>query len=216
MLHREINEKFTSIVSGYISRGCRFNTGTMGSGFSRTVSASESCFEITKADLTDGRETVRVRLEGFSSTSSAGGVFRAYRGVRITVSRISGFVPDQPCRAYPAGHKEEALLQETYYVAGERGDASWYVAEGEMAAIERKRDERAKAKEKLRACRERKVGLDLKKAAPLVLGYIRRQPRCKTAKLSDIASVTKLPTPYLCYSVGARGRYYYLSAVSAL
>lgn len=74
MKYVDINKRFTEIVSEYIAEGYTLNTASM--------NGSEG--EISKVDLTDGKEILRVLVRRFDDCES---LFNL-TGVEITVGRV--------------------------------------------------------------------------------------------------------------------------------
>lgn len=74
--YENINRRFTEIVSEYLMKGYVFNTATM-NGCSQ--------LEVTKVDLTDGKEVVRIKVEE--------GYFRNIRYIKIVVGRCKKVKP---------------------------------------------------------------------------------------------------------------------------
>ena len=74
MKYVDINKRFTEIVSEYIATGYTLNTASM--------NGSEG--EISKVDLTDGKEILRVLVRRFDDCES----LCSLTGVEITVGRV--------------------------------------------------------------------------------------------------------------------------------
>lgn len=71
MKYIDINQKFTAKVAEYIAKGYTINTATM----------SGSQGEVAHVDLTDGKQVVRVLLDGFTEHDS----FNSLSGLEIVV-----------------------------------------------------------------------------------------------------------------------------------
>lgn len=200
MLYKEINQKFTDVVNSYLVKGYRFNTGTMEDGHSRSSSVNESCSDITHADLTDGSEIVRVKLENFSSREES----YYFHGIRLSVGILSihGSADVKHDSWVSISAKLDVIQQERFYNIG----SQWYVTKEEATARLEKSCERQEAARGVSQLLKQKIELNLAKAAPIVLPYIRRQPRCKTVKLADIISVTKHDRNTASYYVKVKGK----------
>lgn len=71
MTYADINKRFSEIVTEYLNRGYTFNTATMGG----------SQGEISKVDLTDGTDIIRISVESFSNWTEN------TEGIEITIGR---------------------------------------------------------------------------------------------------------------------------------
>lgn len=175
-----INRKFTETVAEWMAKGYTINTASMGG----------SQGEIAKIDLTDGTEIVRVLLDGFTTHPTRGGN-RHYslEGVKLVVGRVTDkVVPNsEDTWSHIWNNRLEILSCEDFYQIGEphRNGAVWYGSESEAMAQQDKNRSRFHAR--WVSCNQ-----DLGDAAKeLVLPYVRRQPKCKTIKASEIESVTR-------------------------
>ena len=209
MLYKEINQKFTDVVNSYLAEGYHFNTGTMEDGYSYGSNLTESHSDITHVDLTDGSEIVRVKLENFSCREES----HYFQGIQLSVGILSiqGSTDVKHDSWVSISAELEIIQQERFYDIGR--SSSWYVTKEEVVARLEKSCERYEVARSISQLLEQKIELNLAKAAPIVLPYVRRQPRCKTVKLADIVSVTKQDqnTAFYYIEVKGKGRLYSIS-----
>ena len=176
MKYAELNKRFTEVVAGYMAKGYVINTATM----------DGSQGEIAKVDLTDGREILRVRLKslGYESAKLKDGHYFYGEGVVLTVGRAdSKVVPNSHNTWQTLWDNEcEVIFEEKWYRAGR--DNSWLVTREEAIENCRKSCERY---ERNNTYEDRFGYKELgEKASRIVLDFVKRQPRCKTAKLADV------------------------------
>jgi len=179
-----INRKFTETVTAWISRGYNINSATMGGHQG----------EIAKIDLTDGKEIVRILLteECKNERTEKDGVRRIYHYdlIALIVGRATDQVTPNGSDTFNStiwNERLEVLRREEFYCIGERHgrNEAWYGTKEEATAQQEKRWDRYSANWK-------PSGMEVsEKAKAIVLPFVRRQPKCKTAKVSDIESVTK-------------------------
>ena len=137
MKYVDINKRFTEIVSEYIAAGYTLNTASM--------NGSEG--EISKVDLTDGKEILRVLVRRFDDCES---LFNL-TGVEITVGRVpeeDRVTPhDDSSWFTPWNNHLEQLRQERFFQVGEsqRG-GKFYGARQEAEAAWAVRLQRYRAK----------------------------------------------------------------------
>lgn len=137
MKYVDINKHFTEIVSEYIAAGYTLNTASM--------NGSEG--EISKVDLTDGKEILRVLVRRFDDCES---LFNL-TGVEITVGRVpeeDRVTPhDDSSWFTPWNNHLEQLRQERFFQVGEsqRG-GKFYGARQEAEAAQSVRLQRYRAK----------------------------------------------------------------------
>lgn len=166
MKYAEINRKFTEKVTEYIGNGYTFNTATM----------SGSQGEISKVDLTDGSEIVRIALKRYNPYGFYGD------GVELTVGvarNKDGIKPNDPDTWRTLWNNDlEVICKEAFCKPFRGGD--WYVDEETARANYDKAMERYTS----RYSNDRKEFSG--KAGEIALKYVRRQRRCKTAKLADV------------------------------
>ncbi len=117
---KEINQRFTEIVADFISKGYIINTTTM----------NGSQGEISKIDLTDGVEIIRVVVDTFSDWRND------IEGVSITVGRAWGAgKPHTSDGVTIWSNKLEILHVEQFYKIGEsRKSGNYYGTEKEAKA----------------------------------------------------------------------------------
>lgn len=192
MKYAEINKKFTEKVAEYLSMGYIINT--------RTMSGTQG--ELAKVDLTDGTEIVRIVLERNHRDSKD--------VVILTVGKAKDNVlPNNPDNMGTIWNgRLETIEQYTWYRHDYRKD--WFVTEGEEEAI------CAIHAERVRNVQTYKIKVFGEAAKKVVLSFIRRQPRHKTIKLSDIESVHKVThlldsSPINRYEVRVKGKLFVLA-----
>ena len=137
MKYVDINKRFTEIVSEYIAEGYTLNTASM--------NGSEG--EISKVDLTDGKEILRVLVRRFDDCES----LFSMTGVEIAVGRVpeeDRVTPhDDSSWFTPWNNHLEQLRQERFFQVGEsqRG-GKFYGARQEAEAAWAVRLQRYRAK----------------------------------------------------------------------
>ena len=175
MKYAELNRRFTEMVAGYMAKGYIINTATM----------DGSQGEIAKVDLTDGKEILRVRLKSFYEHERIeDGHYFYGEGIVLTVGRADPKVKPHSHDTWQTlwDGNCEVIFEEKWYRAGR--DNSWLVTREEAIENFRKSCERCERN----STHEDRYGykeLD-ERASRIVLDFVRRQPRCKTAKLADI------------------------------
>ena len=172
MFKHEIDRLFTEKVTEYLSKGYWLNLNTMGG----------SQGEIAKVDLNNGQEIIRVLLDRKTT-------FMNETQVRLKVGRNTDTL---------YGSTHDTIWNENLEILEERTFCevaqNFYVTPDEYQAIREKRSARRESRQP--------ASIDLgEKAKEIVLPFVRRQSKCKRAKLSDIESVRK--------SVNRRGKALY-------
>ncbi len=181
MFYKDINAKFTAKVAELIARGYTINTATM----------SGSQGEISKVDLTDGKEVIRVLLDRFSG-------YAIGEGLEIKVGRVpasEGVIPNAVSGLGARiiwNDKLEIISSETYYQVGRsRNGNVYYGTEEESNEARKKQLERYKSRD-IDETRE------LPEASKrIALAYLRRQPKCKSKRVSDIDRVYHYGNGYI-------------------
>jgi len=205
MKFETINRKFTEVVSEWIGKGYTINTATM----------SGHQGEIAKIDLTDGKDLIRILLGPESAHEHTGEGketrFYDFDLVALTVGKATGrFFPnsDNTYGDTIWNDSLEELYREEFYQIGYRNGrySKWYGTKEEAVAQQDKRWDRYRN-------RWEPEGRPLNEAAKeIVLPFIRRQPRCKSVRLSEIERVTKhhiesrTGKRYVKYTIKARGQ----------
>ena len=181
MLKHEIDRLFTAKVAEYLSNGYWLNPDTMGG----------SQGEIAKVDLSNGKEVIRILLNRQDA-------FMEGTQVSLKVGRntdkLSGSMFDT------IWHEHLEILEERTFCEVSR---NFYVDPEEYPAI---RDKRF-----ARYMNRQAVPADLgEKAKEIVLPFVRRQSKCRRAKLSDIENVRKSVNRggKTVYTVQVKGRTY--------
>lgn len=171
MKFAEINKKFTEKVAEYIGKGYTINAATM----------NGSQGEIAKIDLTDGVDIVRIMLyKGRHSRCF-------YDVIELTVRiawRSPSIVPNSSDTWGTLWHdKCDVIYSEEFCKVSNRGNDDWYVS----------REDAEKAYEKMIGRYESRytVRKDItERSGRIALRFVRRQNRCKSARLEDV-KVTK-------------------------
>lgn len=181
MRYKNINAEYTEEVSKFIQNGWTINTTTM----------SGSQGEVAKVDFTDGKRIARVALEKKCDSEMC-----------VDYYAITASVTNDDCNVVPNKMRSNTLWNrdlvevsvQRFYRASIMSDVDWFVSREE--ALENNGKWRDRQLQKLHAMRDKDIPL---KAAGIVLGYVRRQKGCKTAKKSDI-KVRKSSGHYvICY-----------------
>lgn len=136
MKYIDINQKFTAKVAEYIAKGYTINTATM----------SGSQGEVAHVDLTDGKQVVRVLLDGFTEYDS----FNSLSGLEIVVGTPADKVVPYDTARYNTiwNNRLEIIESERFYVIGssERRGNTFYGTKAEAEQAEALSVERHKAK----------------------------------------------------------------------
>lgn len=178
MKYAEINRQFTDTVMRYLAKGMVINTGTMGGG--------------TCVDLTDGNKITRVMVKKDYNSRLCCDCYQIVVGDYLDMKRAT---PNKPRELFGTIYDDELVIvekSECFYNARYNKGGDWFVTENEIKAHDTKRAERFCARMDIERGKEVDIS---KKAAHIVLGYVRRQKRCKTAKVSDIRVIR-------CYGKG--------------
>ena len=187
MTFKNINERFSEIVSGYLSNGYNINTGTMGG----------SQGEISKVDVTNGKEILRVLIRRVGSLGEPD-------GVKIIVGRCRDKVRANRDDSFDIIWNDhmEILHAEAYYALSDYPHNAF----GTM--------DEAKSCQKLRRERSRNADgwvtrIELPTAAKkIALSYIQRK-HYSSYKLKDIESVCKeVRDGKATYVIHAKGKYF--------
>lgn len=180
MKFESINRKFTEKVVEYITKGYIINTASM----------SGSQGETGKVDLTDGKEIIRILLDDIHETcAKVNNNFYSFSGLAIIVGRVTDDVQPNSSNTWNTAWNQhlEVLSEERFYLIGHRSnDSKWYGTREEAIAQQDKHYARS-------AAREIYINHEFSDAAKAaVLPFVKRQPKCKSVRLSDITSVKKI------------------------
>lgn len=203
MKFAEINRRYTETVAEWMAKGWHINSATMGG----------SQGEIAKIDLTDGTDVVRIMLDSKSDFTNEDGFFYSFDTVKLIVG-----IANPEDRSTPDVRRGMDIIwnqnlrvisTETFYEIGWRS-GRWYGTLDEAKAQQNKHFDRCSRRGEKDTVQE--LG-DRAKAA--VLPFVRRQPRCKTVKVSEIETVKKAVRYHrdeatVTYSVKVRGNWYKL------
>lgn len=206
MKFESINRRYTEVIAEWLAKGYTINSATM----------SGHQGEISKIDLTDGKEIIRITLDTACTNEhiqDENGKQRYYHFdmVALIVGRATDRVFPHSSNTFGDtiwNNRLEEIYREEFYQIGERNGrhSRWYGTKKEAVAQQDKRWDR------YRTSFESK-GQPLGDAAKeIVLPFVRRQPRCKTVRLSEIEHVTKqriesrTGKQYTKYSIKVRGQ----------
>lgn len=181
MKYEMINKRYTEAVTEWMAKGYHINTASMGG----------SQGEVAHLDLTDGKEIIRIVLDTLHEWGDRG----SYDGLELIVGRVTD-------RVIPDGSNNwgdtvwnnhlEVLTSERFYQIGreKRNGEKWYGTQEDADAWSRLHFQRYKLKTSRQTVRKQMP----EEAKAVVLPFLRRQPKCKSLKLSRIASVEKITT----------------------
>ena len=184
MKFAEINARFTATVAEWMAKGYTINTATM----------SGSQGELGKVDLTDGEEIIRVLLDEFASPCVR--IEHRYyhlEGTKLIVGRVTDDVQPNIPNTFSTvwNNRLDVISCEEFYEIGreKRNGAKWYGTKAEAMAQQDKQWKRYHL-------RETGDRFELpEKFKEVVLSFVKRQPKCKSVRISEIKRVTKV----LCY-----------------
>ncbi len=198
MTQKDINSKYTAVVAEFMAKGYTINAGTM----------SGSQGEMAHIDLTNGEEIIRVLLDSFTWGF-------CQHGLEIVVGRVTDNV--EPNKRDGVGatvwnNHLEVLYSEQFYELGEHRDyEKWYGTKEEAETKNVKQEARY---ENRRVINTKDFSEDAKQ---VVLTFVKRQPKCKSVKVSDITKVQKVVRVNsftgkvnISYKVTAKGTEYIL------
>lgn len=201
MKFETINRKFTETVAEWMAKGYTINTATMGG----------SQGEIGKIDLTNGKEIIRVLLDNFGRPcEKIGDRYYNLNGVELITGRVTdNVIPNSPDTwSHIWNQNLEILNSEKFYEIGRAYNSNdkWYGTMEEAIA----QQDKAHARYSVRHIPEDNAVNGA--AKEIVLPFIRRQPKCKSVKASEIESITKHHVQsatgkrYTKYSIKVRGQ----------
>lgn len=206
MKFEQINHRFTETVTEWLTKGYTFNTTTMAGHQG----------EIAHVDLTDGKEVIRILLDKFSSLSRSD-ILNYFDGIKLIVGRVTDAVTPNGTDNWETvwNNRLEIISCEEFYEIGSRKPKGyvWYGTKEEAVAQQAKNFSRYKSSH-VSAWKEFPDS-----AKAVVLPFIKKQPKCKSARISDISKVVKKTTwkvedntirEYARYTVEAKGHEYRL------
>lgn len=167
MKYADINRAFTDMVQKCLSMGWTINTASM----------SGSQGEVAKVDFTDGKQIARAMLEKrYDSEMSV-----EYYCISLAISGKDSRVKPNLMRSNTLWNRDLEVIEEvSFYRASVMCDVDWFVSRD----IAMKNAEKWYGRASQRA-NGRSEDIS-QKAAPVVLGYVRKHKGCKTAKAKDI------------------------------
>lgn len=180
MFAKEIEAIFTQKVSEFIQNGYTLNLSTMGG----------SQGEIGKVDMRKGNEIIRIMLHSDSTYCKRGNCKYFCEFVALTVGRNT----DEQRSSRPFDGFSNTIWNKNLEIIEQRkffkvdGDADYFTEdENEYEAMKVKQMQRYRNRKSSEVVSE----LPKEKAAAVVLGWIRKQPRCKSVKLGEIEKVVR-------------------------
>lgn len=194
MLFKDINKRFTEVVTEYIAKGYYFNVASMAGHQG----------EVGKVDLTDGKEIIRILLDSFADHDEYIDGITLIVG-RVGVEDMRGTRPNSSTKFDTIWNNHlEIISEEKFYQVGSenRCGSKCYGTPEEARAARKKSMERYRNKNTHYGPEEKVLP---EAAKQIVLNFVKRQPRCKSTKLDDIEKV---------YSVTYRDglKHYYVEA----
>ena len=194
MKKQDIRRIYTEKVTELLNQGWTI--------FPDTMNGSQG--EIAHIDLTDGSEIRRVLLERDTHWDSMDG---GYCGdvIRLTVGKAGADTwVGNTWDGTVWNNRLEPIFQIEWAWLGSRRNSDWYVSLEEGRAAHQKQLERYRNHDRY----DRMVYTDLPEACKsAALRWVQKQPRMKTAKLSDIEQVRKVTYEGKThYEIKAKGR----------
>ena len=185
MLRKELDAAFTQKVTEYLAKGYTIYTATM----------NGSQGEIAKVDLTDGKEVLRILMDTELD-------WRNGDKVVILVGRNTDKLRESFYDATIWNNHLEIIEKQVFNKISD----TYFVLPEEYPEIREKQYARWEAR---KAGQNKELG---EGAKAIVLPFMKRQPRCKSIKLSDIEKVTKAENSRggSSYYVKAKGNTYKL------
>lgn len=180
MKFESINKRFTEKVAAWMAKGYYINSSTMGG----------SQGEISKIDLTDGNEIIRILLTQESKFEKSGPMaFHRIDVVTLTVGRAleENHVYPNSSRTWDTlwNNRLDVLETEDFYKIDESYDGeAWYGTKEEACKANDKRLARYNSKSS-----EKPV--ESAKAKEILLKAIRKRPGMKSVRPGEIKSVTR-------------------------
>lgn len=163
MFRNEIDHKFTAKTAEYIAKGYRIHTSSM----------SGSQGEIAKIDITNEKEIIRILLyieyNGLSGSEIVLATGKVNEDFKLNSDRV-------------IWNSNLEILEEERWV---RVTENYFVTAEDFTEIRNKRHERFERNHKTD---KRVFGAEAKMIA---LQFIKKQPKCKSAKLTNIERVFK-------------------------
>ena len=194
MKKQDIRRIYTEKVTELLNQGWTI--------FPDTMNGSQG--EIAHIDLTDGSEIRRVLLERDTRWDRIDG---GYCGdvIRLTVGKAGADTwVGSTWDGTVWNNRLEPIFQIEWAWLGSRRNSDWYVSLEEGRAAHQKQLERYRNHDRY----DRMVYTDLPEACKsAALRWVQKQPRMKTAKLSDIEQVRKVTYEGKThYEIKAKGR----------
>lgn len=165
MFKKDINSLFTSKIMEYINKGYIIHSDTM----------SGSQGEQAKVDLYNGTEIIRILLTSHYHTSLSGIKLIIGRNTNRTYNRPTDIIWNNDLQIIE--EYEFIKLSDNYFVTPEEYEP--------IKNIQKKRSH-------IRYSNNADYKEFDEKAKKFILSFVRRQPKCKSAKLSDIEKVYKV------------------------
>jgi len=168
----EIDREFTKRVAEWLAKGYIINSTTMGG----------SQGEVAKVDLTDGKEIIRILIDGFYGDEDSDYIF--HKGVEIIVGRVTENVTPHSERHDTVWNNHLEVLEETkFYKVGDccNGEVEYGTKEQATHAVK-------VSLERYKNKQHNTSGTDItEKALPIAKRYLHRVLPGKRIRPADIA-----------------------------
>lgn len=193
MKFSEINKRYTEIVTEYMNKGYTINTASM----------RGSQGEITKIDLTDGTEIIRILIGSFHEYNDWG-----TEGIEILVGKVTDDVKPNSNNHWGTIWNDhlEIIHQERFYEIGRHG-INFY---GSKEEAERANKIRSKRWEFHRRNEETRTRLNSKKAIEIAEKIIRTKFNYKRINISEIKLTKYIEKNKIGYLVSYHNNTYHL------
>ena len=202
MKFESINKRYTETVAEWMAKGYYINAATM----------CGHQGEISKIDLTNGKEIIRICLESENNACERiEDHFYSFESIRLVVGCSTDNVKPNDASTWNAlwtSHLE-IISTEDFYKIGDRRGSAWYGTREDAIAQQDAARDRAKARETTN-----EKDLNPSQTAKILLPFLKRQPKCKHLKPADITRVWKVTNrkgTAACYMVQtSKGKTYRL------
>ena len=181
MKFESINKRYTEKVAEYLAQGYVINTATM----------SGHQGEISKIDLTNGTEIIRVMLQTVTLRATENGSYYHFDTVVLTVgvAQAENRCTPNSSDAWETiwNEKLDILYTETFYEIGRGRYEKWYGTREEAMAQQDKQNKRYEA----RRISDREDITDKPEVRKTVIKAVRRVKGMKSASASEIKMITR-------------------------
>ena len=196
MKYAEINKLYTEAIVNYLRQGYVINTSTQSGTYSN---------EIAHCDLTSGDDLVRVVLMNVYDESYrpyAAAISLQVLDMNLAKSTLKDFSPNQKHGTHDLWNQDGAVIRKDVwycirreseiYVQGEFKGYSdgWWVSKEEFEKCRKV----AKARREAEYNPPNSYSLfSFSKARLIAFKFVKKQPRCKTVKPTDIEDIKRIP-----------------------